>query len=66
MINLNNRMRQSLYQISCKFLLLAVTDPVRCSHLTDPAEGYGRAPFCGEDYLNRILESLMVCFDGGT
>ena len=47
----------------CRFMLVAATNPCKCSYLTDPARACSRAPICGEDYMGRISGPLMDRFD---
>jgi magnesium chelatase family protein len=46
-----------------RFLLVAAANPCKCGYLPDPDRACGRAPQCGEDYLNRISGPLMDRFD---
>lgn len=47
----------------CRFLLIAAANPCRCGHLFDADQACGRAPLCGNDYLERISGPLMDRFD---
>ncbi len=46
-----------------RFQLIAAMNPCRCGHLGDPARECGKAPRCGEDYLNRISGPLLDRID---
>ena len=46
-----------------RFQLVAAMNPCRCGHLGDAARECGRAPRCGEDYLNRISGPLLDRID---
>ena len=47
----------------CKFSLIAAANPCKCGFMTDPDQACGRAPNCGNDYLDRISGPLMDRFD---
>jgi magnesium chelatase family protein len=46
-----------------RFQLVAAMNPCRCGHLGDAARECGKAPRCGEDYLNRISGPLLDRID---
>ena len=46
-----------------RFQLVAAMNPCRCGHLGDAGRECGRAPRCGEDYLNRISGPLLDRMD---
>ena len=46
-----------------RFQLVAAMNPCRCGHLGDASRECGRAPRCGEDYLNRISGPLLDRID---
>ena len=46
-----------------RFQLIAAMNPCRCGYLGDAGRECGKAPRCGEDYLNRISGPLMDRMD---
>ncbi len=46
-----------------RFQLVAAMNPCRCGYLSDPAQGCGRAPKCGNDYQSRISGPLFDRID---
>ncbi len=46
-----------------RFQLIAAMNPCRCGYLGDGARECGRAPRCGEDYLQRISGPLLDRMD---
>jgi magnesium chelatase family protein len=46
-----------------RFQLVAAMNPCRCGHLGDASRECGKAPRCGEDYLNRISGPLLDRID---
>jgi magnesium chelatase family protein len=46
-----------------RFQLVAAMNPCRCGHLGDPARECGKAPRCGEEYLNRLSGPLLDRID---
>jgi magnesium chelatase family protein len=46
-----------------KFSLIAAENPCKCGFMTDPDQACGRAPNCGNDYLDLISGPLMDRFD---
>ena len=46
-----------------RFQLIAAMNPCRCGYLGDASRECGRAPRCGEDYLNRISGPLLDRID---
>jgi magnesium chelatase family protein len=46
-----------------RFQLVAAMNPCRCGHLGDASRECGKAPRCGEEYLNRISGPLLDRID---
>ncbi len=46
-----------------RFQLIAAMNPCRCGYLGDASRECGKAPRCGEDYLNRISGPLLDRID---
>ncbi len=46
-----------------RFQLVAAMNPCRCGHLGDAARECGKAPRCGEEYLDRISGPLLDRID---
>lgn len=46
-----------------RFQLIAAMNPCRCGYLSDPTQGCGRAPRCGQDYQSRLSGPLLDRID---
>lgn len=54
---------QSHMRYPSRIMLVAAANPCRCGQLADPGAACGRAPLCGQDYLNRVSGPVLDRFD---